>query len=543
MKKIFLLLSFTFCLFFAGCSEDDSSPAEPVSKVEAEKVYNEVVKPQEDNYNLLMNLFTQMDTVSAMDSVLKVFLEDPLIDWGVAGEQGIAIQYKSGIRGGLFIDTKDGTKGKAFQPHHFGTIGEEVSEAQKVIPGSKKTIILTTCYSGSFIYWIDQIIENCNDRFPFAGYQQPLIYKNEEVNFEKFKNLDNYGIIRFDSHGWAWPNKHNIEEVYIMTGEPWSVVTFYNYEPDIKSGEIPIIKSIGNMTVFGLSPEFISKYNDFTSDTTLIYGGFCYSYLGSWPETMVHSAGAGGYFGYDWEVLASYDTQWCNGLFMDLTDMSKVPPLTTGDWMNNDVQKWYWNYKNNRAVYIKYLGYPDLALIESKIEIDLSQVNEVSCDVYPTIDWSCGDSRPNLTVHNIRQPVSISGYDFEIEWNEMRTFTGSVDVQDIGKLTLKFDSTFTKIESFYATNTYHYQADSAKLAQYGYPNTKVQTYSGHDLPIWVNEPTQSRYIYGVSGSDAADYLDKLECAYSFPDGSECSIYTYEFTDEVLQMIRFDFHIK
>jgi len=543
MKKICLLLSFTFTLFIAGCSEDDTSPAEPVSKVEAEKVFNEVVKPQEDNYNLLMNLFTQMDTVSAMDSVLKVFLKDPLVDWGTADKQGIAVQYKSGIRGGIFIEPKDSIKGKTFQPHHIDRLREKVRPIKKGVPGSKKTIILSASYEGSFMWWSYEVFQNWKDRFPFAGYQQPLIYINENVTLERFTNLDDYGIIRLDSHGWAWPKKTNIKEVYFITGEPWSVITFYKYEPEIKSGEIPIIKSSGSSNVLGLSPQFISEYNDFSGGNTLIYSGFCFSYLGSWPETMIHTAGAGGYFGYDWEVRCSYDAIWCCDLFMDLTDKSKVPPLTTGDWMNNGGQKWYWYSPDNRAVYIKYLGDPDLALIESKVEVNLSQINEVSCDIYPIIDWSCGDSRTNLTIHKIRQPVNISGYNFEIEWNEMRTFTGSVDVQDIGKLTLKFDSTFTKIQSFYATNTYHFQADSAKLAQYGYPNTKVQTYSGHDLPIWVNEPTQSRYIYGLSGSDAADYLDLLECAYSFPDGSDCSIYTYEFTDEVLQMIRLDFHIK
>ena len=63
------------------------------------------------------------------------------------------------------------------------------------------------------------------------------------------------------------------------------------------------------------------------------------------------------------------------------------------------------------------------------------------------------------------------------------------------------------------------------------------------LPIWVNEPDFDRYIYGIQGSDAADYLSTLECKYEFPKGSSCSINKFEFTDETLQMIRFDFHIR
>jgi hypothetical protein len=151
--------------------------------------------------------------------------------------------------------------------------------------------------------------------------------------------------------------------------------------------------------------------------------------------------------------------------------------------------------------------------------------------------------KPNLAIHKIRRPVTIDKYEFELEWDEMRTFTGSVDVQDIGELKVKFDSSFTKINSFYAINTYHYQADSAKLAQYGYPESKTQIYSGHDLPIWVNDPAQSRYIYGLAGSNASLYIDDLQCDFYFPDGTVCSIYEYEFIDEVIDIIRFDFHIK
>jgi len=543
MKKTCLLLSLMFSLLYVGCSKDEPSPSEPASDAEAEKVYNEVVKPQEDNYNLLIDLFSQMDTLSAMDSILKVFLKDPSVDWGEVGAQGIAIQYKSGIRGGLFINPLRGELEAALSSDKSDQNNAISDDVQKVVPGSKKTIFLNASYSGSFIHWTDQIVEKCKDRFPLAGYQAPLIYKNEEVNIEKFMNLEDYGIVRFDSHGWAWPSSDKLTDVYIVTGEYWSITTFLKYAKDLISGDISILSQGASKSLFALSPEFISKHNNFKNDTTLIYGGFCYSYLGSWPEIMVNTAGAGGYFGYDWAVKSSKDMNWCMDLFNDLTDKNIFPPQTASKWMNNSVEKFYWNDDHDRNIYIKYWGYPDLALIKSKVKVDLSQITEVSCDVIPTIEWNCGELHPYLSIHKIRQPVKITAYQLDLEWEETRTFTGSVDVQDIGELRIKFDSTFTRIESYYASNTYNYMADSAKLAQYGYPNTKIQTYSGGNLPIWVNEPSQSRYIYGVSGSDASSYLDILECEYHFPDGSGCSIDDYEFTDDVMQMIRFDFHIK
>jgi hypothetical protein len=194
-----------------------------------------------------------------------------------------------------------------------------------------------------------------------------------------------------------------------------------------------------------------------------------------------------------------------------------------------------------KYTHLKYQGNPDLALLKSNVRVDLTKINEVQCDLMPTIQWTC--YTPNLTVQKIVSQLKISSRKIHKDWNYETTFTGSIPVYLSGELYLEFNDTFENIDSFYVHNTWNFNAKDEDLQVYGYPNVKTQTYSGHDLPIWVNEPDSERYIYGVQGSEAINHISTLECSYQFPDGSSCSIKKFEFTDDVLQMVRFDFHIR
>jgi hypothetical protein len=128
------------------------------------------------------------------------------------------------------------------------------------------------------------------------------------------------------------------------------------------------------------------------------------------------------------------------------------------------------------------------------------------------------------------------------EWDTATTYTGSIPGRVKGELFIRFNPYITEIDSFYVYCRWSFDADDAELIQNGYPYTKYQMCSGHDLPLWVDEPSQNRYIYGLQGSGAGDHIYFLNCEYFFPEDIDCAIDKFEFTDATLQMIRFDFYI-
>lgn len=534
-----LIILVTWPLLLIGCNKDKGD--DPPDLAEIEKINNAVLM-QELAYDQLTDLLQTEDTLTAKNTVLAGILNDPEVQSAGVNSQGLYIQYENGMRGGLIIDFEDDPQ-DTIPPFEIDTGGERKSDIlQDVVPSNERTVILNPHYFERE-YFTQDILKTYDNRLTMAGFNEPELHRNEDCTVEKFTFLENYGIIHIYSHGWPWIYNNDIVAVYLMTGEVVNDRTTNLYWKYILNGDIAFVTTEEKTSKYFLSPVFISDFNNFTKDTTLVYGGFCYSALGYWPEYMTN-AGAIGYFGFDWSVLTIWNAYWARVLIYDLTNTKRLVPMTVGYWYDNTPTRPK-NYEDETSpldyVHLAYAGNLELALLKKKIQINLTKVNEVQCDVMSTNQWTC--NTPNLTFQKISSTVNINAWTFMREWQYTTTFTGSIPVDSKGKLFLRFNDAFTEIDSFYVHNSWNYQADDEDLQKYGYPNIKTQTCIGHDLPIWVNEPDFDRYIYGIQGSDAADYLSTLECKYEFPDGSSCAIDKYEFTDETLQMIRFDFHIR
>jgi|GEM_PF-3475727 len=124
-KGMFLAL-FLVAFFFIRCGADHAPTAAKISAA-AEQIRSEIVKPQEKNDQRLDTLLTRMEPLAAMDSVLALFLKDTLVAWGKTSSQGIAIQSKNGIRGGIFLDTDD-------MPDNTGFSGSKRNDSIDRIP-------------------------------------------------------------------------------------------------------------------------------------------------------------------------------------------------------------------------------------------------------------------------------------------------------------------------------------------------------------------------------------------------------------------------
>jgi hypothetical protein len=189
------------------------------------------------------------------------------------------------------------------------------------------------------------------------GYE--CIYNlNDEVRLDYLKNLRsrNDGIISFNSHGYAWPDNTNIEEVYFLTGEEQFRTTTEQFYTDLIEKKVILLKRKNGQTRYYISPDFLTKYNDFSNDTILFYGGFCYSFLGSWPS-LVNSCASGTYFGFDWAVKSDKCAGWAVSLVEYLSDQDAGQPHTVEDWMaESPIDKQYFSEKYDKTIHILYEG-------------------------------------------------------------------------------------------------------------------------------------------------------------------------------------------
>ncbi len=250
-------------LLLIGCSSDDGD-APPVKQYSAAEVSEMIVLPQEEKDQILDGLLTAgMDTIAAMDTVLVLFLEDPAVAYGEVGSQGIAIAYKNGMVGGIFTDPLDDPgEEPGFLNQDLPLPGTAQANDQKST--AKRAIFLNPHYADRVVY-ADRIIAYYNNNLPRAGYSELEIYKSEEVTLKKYTELSDHRIVHIYSHGWAWPTRSNIQEVYLMTGEDFNDNTYDEYWDDIQNGDVPLVKVRGIGSKFFVTPSFIFQHNDFNS--------------------------------------------------------------------------------------------------------------------------------------------------------------------------------------------------------------------------------------------------------------------------------------
>jgi hypothetical protein len=198
--------------------------------------------------------------------------------------------------------------------------------------------------------------------------------KEEDCTLDAFANLDDYGYIHIMSHGVPWPYPDSYEKVYLMTGETPSETVCEKYSEMIKSDDLIGIFSTGlARNVFCISPEFIMKYNDFSQDTVLFYGSFCFSFMGNWPD-LVNKFANGAYFGYDWAVRVGKDVEYVNSLFDHLSDKQQPIPWTTEKWFTEtpEIPKQYYADDHERMIQLQYTGNTELALwAKDKVEASI----------------------------------------------------------------------------------------------------------------------------------------------------------------------------
>jgi hypothetical protein len=201
-------------------------------------------------------------------------------------------------------------------------------------PGSKKTIFLNPSYWERH-WWANPLISVADESFAQVGMDDFDVYINDQCTLDRFTSLSGYGIVHIYSHGIAWPNKNNIREVYLMTGEPVSDATTRKYWADVQAHSLSMIFDNG-ANRYMISPSFFVRHNDFHDDTTFVYLGFCYSFCGTWQDSLISVAGAGGCAGFDWHVFTNWNSAWGRHLYTHMSDTSLARPMPLAEWRSAD---------------------------------------------------------------------------------------------------------------------------------------------------------------------------------------------------------------
>lgn len=399
-----MLVVISFLLIVVSCKKSDS-PVEPTPT--GPTVTDKIKNVQDQKDSLLTTLLTTKDTTTALNSLLQAYLQDTSVATGYVSSQGVSIVYKNGSRGGILISPQDGL------PIQYKMSKSNVllipPKVTNYTPTSKKTIFINPHYSDRVAY-ANAILNSYNVIFPRIGYDPPQKFLDDAATVDVMTNLAGYGIVHIYSHGWAWPTSKSISEVYVMTGETVNAATSKKYENEILNGNIPLVKIHKGANKYFLSPSFFASKNNFAKDSTIVYGGFCFAFLGSWPNAITGTAHAGAYTGFTWAVYTNYNAGWAISLFDTLSNNAVKTPKSLDYWFTQTptIGKQYYNNQDKLNVKIEYVGHSDLTLWQNAVIDSLSPNRGASGESVIIYGKGFGAAQGNskVTFNNITASVT-----------------------------------------------------------------------------------------------------------------------------------------
>ena len=356
--RLFILSVMLTLLLSPSCKKNSDVPSG--FNAEAQKFYEGVISLQQQSQQVFDGYLATQDTAAAKVSLAAWFKSNAAVEWAKVSAQGVMVKYTNGICGGLLIDLqRTRSSGESLKSTRSEILPK--TYPLKNLPSKKKAIILAA-YFDQFMVECSAEANNWGPDFASEGFSCEFFLEGV-VNLDLLSALTGYGVIDFNTHGVAWPDEVNTEEVYMMTRENASNVSTKKYWDDIQKGTLAIVK-LKNVksSIYAIKPQFITEHNDFTKDTVLFYGGFCYSALGSWPE-IVNSCASGTYFGFNWSIDSWKCANWAISLVKNLSDHTLATPMTVEQWMSStDIPKDYYYADLKKTVKIMYNGYGGLTL-------------------------------------------------------------------------------------------------------------------------------------------------------------------------------------
>lgn len=298
-------------------------------------------------------LLTNMgDTEAAKTEMVNRLSSNPSVEWAESSYFGIAIKYKDGTETGIALDLEDDDP-----PGMVDGGGDDLDEADFPaakssrtmksvnLVASKKSILLNPHYWEREVY-ADELITTANARFRECDFDEFVVYKNEECRIAKFMRLSDYGIVHIYSHGLAWPNKHNTQRVYLMTGHiaTASSLAFMQSRNLVPHKVMYLWGKFGSQNtkkpIYLISADFIAEHNDFSASKSLLYLGFCHSYRAGFQDTIVTSAHAQAALSMNWTVSTRKNVDWAMSMYNALGDTSHDGPMNLRTWYTTSTHQY-----------------------------------------------------------------------------------------------------------------------------------------------------------------------------------------------------------
>jgi hypothetical protein len=470
-------------IIFFGCS--DNNPSEPAEiKITYSDLLEKIIKPQEEYSEKYSYLLTVMDTSEAVDSIMTIFNQNPDVLWAAECDEGINVQYKSGIRGGIVTRNRASNKPMSNDAGNYKPDRLLLKNYVNVNPLSKRTAVISILRTK-----LDSISESFYQWLPQIGMSLPEILIDDvavSLNcIENFRNLEDYGVIYLSGFGRKWPADNNIEDIYLYTNIRVSEDVLLIYASDLIIGNIALISDPETKVYMGTS--FISTYNNFDISRPLVIGAFNNS-LHSDIAGKIGSGNGAAFVGFDGYFFNNY--HFINQLLYDLTQ----EPITLEQWMDGPYPKSESN--QGKITSINFKGPGNFSLFNGPdwpwryVNINIYDFDAV-CEISSGGSYNWND----LGFGHPYQYISISadGKTFTAEWDSLYE-SGSTNR---GELSITVDTLTNMVVEF----SFSYYAANKTNEEQGF---EVQ---GRNIPmVYKDDKNLVNEITGTAACDAINYL-------------------------------------
>ncbi|NHZ84866.1 MAG: hypothetical protein GWP19_03180 [Planctomycetia bacterium] len=358
-----------------------------------EQALTTVLTLQDDASDIMDNLFSSgLDTLSVIDSLANFFLADTSIQNVWPDSEGVAVDYNSGISGGIFIrrfipvEVTGSDSGDLDPFLDDDELGKKQYKQNTVVPIIKKSIIFDGSYS-QFKNSIDPIVEEANSGFSTIGIDQFIKKFDNAATIKVLSTLDQYGIVHLSGHGWYKRKSNGFVEdkvTYLLTGEKAEInKTYGELWGDILEKNV----IIGNYAYkkenrYWVSPKFVSDRNDFHNKNVFIYSGVCFG-ARRWMKEMVTNAGAKCMVAYLYSVKSNWEDFWARKMYRRMCDINYTEPYEIGECIKEIINEPYGvhYYQSSKPVHMgtynregRDLTFWENELLNGNVEFFLDQV-------------------------------------------------------------------------------------------------------------------------------------------------------------------------
>lgn|GEM_PF-2384716 len=228
-----------------------------------------------------------------------------------------------------------------------------------------------------------------------------VTYKENATVNDYISNLDRYGIILINSHGYCWNNDYPVIELQ----EETSISNVIKYSYGLYHGLINLCGGIGIIGAdYCITPQFISFYYEYSLPNSLIYVGACDGFANDKLCNAFITAGASVYTGFSDKVQVIHNGNIISSYMEDL-----FQGKTAEEAYNYTIDK-NGNYDGVRNTYFKIGGNENLKIINNVESIENATVpstNTASSNIQtvpPNVTMPPTQPTQNTTSNNTPAP-------------------------------------------------------------------------------------------------------------------------------------------